>query len=234
MTPAEQARPRVGVRITPRLECAGEYLADVRALDAAGADSLWPDGDEDPWLVLAATAAVTGRMRLVLPVSAGDVAGAAGSDGPWWRRLAALQRLSRTRIVVRAAPAVAAQLLRAAACPVFVELPDAVDGRGWLPADGRMPAGIVQPEQREPPAAAAAADRRTAAPPGKQAAEPRAAETWLRVGTVVDRASWRSTLAACREAGCTGVVVPFAARLVDLLRNPDPDEDRSDLQLAQG
>lgn len=230
MTVASGTRPRVGVSIAPRLECAGEFLADVRALDAAGADSLWPEGDEDPWLVLAATAAVTGRMRLVLPVSAADVvAAAAGASGPWGRRLAALQRLSRSRIVVRAAPAFAAQLVPVAACPVFVELADAADGPAWQPADGPAPAGIVRPAPSDPPKASAAADRRWSAPSGTPGAE-----TWLRIGPVTDRAAWRQTLAACRQAGCTGVVVPFAARLVDLLRNPDEYEDRSDLQLAQG
>jgi hypothetical protein len=32
----------------------------------------------------------------------------------------------------------------------------------------------------------------------------------------------------------TGLVVPHDARLVDLLRRPDEDDDRSDLSLAQG
>jgi hypothetical protein len=36
------------------------------------------------------------------------------------------------------------------------------------------------------------------------------------------------------EAGATGIVVPLDPRLLDLLRNGDEEEDRSDLGLAQG
>jgi hypothetical protein len=36
------------------------------------------------------------------------------------------------------------------------------------------------------------------------------------------------------EAGASGVIVPADPRLLDLLRNGDEEDDRSDLQLAQG
>src|SRR6202008_4823434 len=44
---------KIGVRLPRQFEDSGEYLADARAMDAAGVDSLWLDdiGDE-PWLLL--------------------------------------------------------------------------------------------------------------------------------------------------------------------------------------
>jgi hypothetical protein len=56
---------RIGVRMTLAGD-AGELFADAKAVEAAGADSLWFDvGDGDPYVVLAALAAVTWRVRLV-------------------------------------------------------------------------------------------------------------------------------------------------------------------------
>ena len=66
----------------------GELFADARALETAGADSLWPAGDVDRLMVLAALAAVTWRARLV----------AVGAVDPEAAR--ALDRLSRGRLVV--------------------------------------------------------------------------------------------------------------------------------------
>ena len=55
----------IGVRLIPSGD-AGELFADAKAVEAAGADSLWIDGvDGDPYVVLAALAAVTWRVRLV-------------------------------------------------------------------------------------------------------------------------------------------------------------------------
>jgi len=55
----------IGVRLTPTGD-AGELFADAKAVEAAGADSLWIDAtDGDPYVALAALAAVTWRVRLV-------------------------------------------------------------------------------------------------------------------------------------------------------------------------
>jgi hypothetical protein len=163
---------QIGVQVTPRFERLGEFLADVRALDAVGAHSLWLDGDEDPWLVLAAAAAVTGRMRLVLPTAAATV------DAPPLRaqRLATLQRLAQQRVIV---------------CDP--------------PVDVTADAGAPMPAGR-----------------------------WVRIALPADISGWRALLHACEQAGVAGVVVRNDHRLLDLLRNPDQDDDRSDLQLAQG
>lgn len=54
---------------------AGELFADARAIEAAGADSLWADAaDGDPYVLLAALAALTWRVGLVAvgaPATAG-------------------------------------------------------------------------------------------------------------------------------------------------------------------
>src|SRR5256712_13600203 len=46
----------------------GELFADARALESAGADSLWvlARDDQDPWILAAALAATTWRARLVV------------------------------------------------------------------------------------------------------------------------------------------------------------------------
>ena len=70
---------------------ASELFADARALESAGADSLWviARDDADAWTLAAGIAAVTWRARIV-------VAGA--TDRPGAR--ATVERLSRGRLVV--------------------------------------------------------------------------------------------------------------------------------------
>ena len=64
----------IGVRLTPTGD-AGELFADAKAVEAAGADSLWVDAaDGDPYVALAALAAVTWRVRLVARGAVADVA----------------------------------------------------------------------------------------------------------------------------------------------------------------
>ena len=64
-TGAMPAPLRIGVRLTLAGD-AGELFADAKAVEAAGADSLWIDAaDGDPYVLLAALAAVTWRVRLV-------------------------------------------------------------------------------------------------------------------------------------------------------------------------
>jgi hypothetical protein len=63
----------VGVRLSPAGDV-GELFADAKAVEAAGADSLWIDAaDGDPYVVLAALAAVTWRARLVARGASEDV-----------------------------------------------------------------------------------------------------------------------------------------------------------------
>ena|SRR5689334_1729779 len=128
---------------------AAEFLADVRALEAAGADTIELEGDGvEQQVMLGAIAAVTHRVRLRLPNR--DLEGI-------------LDRLSRGRSLV----------------------------------------GIPE------------------------------GETWVSVAMPPDRDSWAAMVREQEAAGVTGVIVPWDPRLIDLLRNPEP-EDRSDLLMSTG
>jgi hypothetical protein len=59
-------------------------------------------------------------------------------------------------------------------------------------------------------------------------------EVWARIDMPTDREAWRRLRQEFADAGATGVIVPGDPRLLDLLRNGDEDDDRSDLGLAQG
>jgi hypothetical protein len=71
---AAPAPLRIGVRLKLAGD-AGELFADAKAVEAAGADSLWIDAaDGDPYVLLAALAAVTWRVRLVARGAPTDIA----------------------------------------------------------------------------------------------------------------------------------------------------------------
>ena len=140
---------KVAVIMPSSIADAGDYLANARALDAAGAEMIAVDGDaEQQWLILAAIAAVTTRVRLRAPSG---------------QRIELLDRLSRGRALAH------------------------------------DPAG----------------------------------ERWVAIPLPADRASWAAALREHEQAGATGVVVPWDERLIDLLRNSEP-EDRSDLLMSTG
>jgi len=155
--PADPAppAPRIGVRLTLPGD-AGELFADVRALEAANVDALWADAaDADPYVVLAACAAVTWRVALV-------AFGAPNGSGR-----ATCELLARGRLVI-----------------------------------------------------------------AEDAA--RSGERWIRQGFPESKLAWREARAAALKDGATGIVLPNDPRLLDLLRNPDVDDDRSDLDIAVG
>ena len=89
---------KVGVLLPSRFEDPGEFIADGRAMEAAGVDSVWleDDGGHDPIVVLAAIAAVTGQLclGLILPNSS------AAFETLSWRGFETLQQLSRRRGMV--------------------------------------------------------------------------------------------------------------------------------------
>jgi hypothetical protein len=140
---------KVAVILPAAIGDAGDYLANARALDAAGAEMIAVDGDPElQWMVLAAIAAVTARVLLRAPSE---------------HRLELLDRLSRGRALAK------------------------------------EPAG----------------------------------ERWVPIPLPADRTSWAAVLHDQEQAGATGVIVPWDERLIDLLRNPEP-EDRSDLLMSTG
>ncbi len=85
---------KIAVRMPAVVRDAGEFLADVRALEAAGADTVWFEAaTPEQWVVLGAVATVTHRIRIGL-------AGAADSLGGQ----AALAILGGGRVVTDHAP----------------------------------------------------------------------------------------------------------------------------------
>ena len=112
---------KVGVVFPSRFEEPGEFLADARAMETAGVDSIWlreQDVGLDPLLMLAAIAAVTSRLRLGLipespyppiPESPSPLAEEAESPSPLagegrgggldQRQISTLQQLSRNRLI---------------------------------------------------------------------------------------------------------------------------------------
>jgi hypothetical protein len=149
-------RPLVDLHIGVRFALAddpGALFADGRAVEAAGAHSIWFDADAgDPYVALAALAAVTWRIALV----------------------------------AMGAP-------RGAGRPTCAAL-----------AGGRL---VVAEESDE---------------------------KWVHAPFPADRKTWREVRAAALASGATGVTLPNDARLIDLLRNPDQEDDRSDLNIAVG
>lgn len=89
---------KVGVLFPSRFEDSGEFIADGRAMEAAGVDSVWmeDDGGHDPIVTLAAIAAVTGRLclGLILPNSS------SAFETVSWKGFETLQHLSRHRGMV--------------------------------------------------------------------------------------------------------------------------------------
>jgi hypothetical protein len=199
---------RVAVALPSSFDDVGEYLADATALEAAGADTIWLENTAfDPWVLLGGIAAVTHRVGLgCMLASAGALT--RSSLGP---PIAALHKLSRGRIVValpdqgKLTEHVAA--LRAAGARIFTT---SAHEKG---ADGcifRVDSADQLPSKSEPQF-----------------------EMWAAIAAPPDRESWAQVLSSFDAAGANGVIVPWSARLVDLLRNPEPD-DRTDLLISTG
>src|SRR5260370_5465660 len=89
--------PRVAVTLPAEPDEVGEYLADVTALEAAGAHAVWvEDTGPDPWVMLGALAAITHRLILGCLITSPAEWPAARLD----RAARTLQTLSRGRIGV--------------------------------------------------------------------------------------------------------------------------------------
>jgi alkanesulfonate monooxygenase SsuD/methylene tetrahydromethanopterin reductase-like flavin-dependent oxidoreductase (luciferase family) len=59
-------------------------------------------------------------------------------------------------------------------------------------------------------------------------------ERWVRVAFPKDRAAWRELRAKHEAEGVSGLLLLNDPRLLDLVRNPDVEDDRQDLKLAFG
>jgi hypothetical protein len=199
---------KVGVQLPATIDDVGEYLADVTALEAAGADTIWVDDTAlDPWIVLGAMAAVTHRVELGCRL---------GSLRMWapsrlGASVAALQALSRGRTVVglpeRGNPSKHIAALRTAGSKVLA-----------AGSHDKTSDGVIVAVQSADQIGGATGTY---------------IEVWAAIAIPPDREAWTSILSAYEAAGATGVIVPWDARVVDLLRNPEPD-DRSDLLMSTG
>ena len=276
---------KVGVKMPYRMGHPGEYLADARALEAAGVDSLWvsegmirPADAERPyppsldvWTLLAALAAVTHRVRLGTSVSV---------VAQWPPVLFAvtittLDHLSQGRMVVgagvgwervqfeangmafedrgrrtdeflqvvrqlwsgdpaafegdfyRVPPIRLAPPFRPGGPPVLV---GGFSEPGYRRA-ARMGDGFIhgggRPEKVGSVLSRVLELREAAGRSGDF-------ELWVQVRPPDGRAAWKEMLRDYEAAGATGLILPFDPRLLDLLRNPDEEDDRSDLLIAQG
>jgi Luciferase-like monooxygenase len=207
----------VGVLLAPRPEELGEWLADARAFEAAGAAALWVDPDPgpglDPLALLAALAALTSEALLVaLHPAAGDRPAAALA-----RTLATVARLSHGRLALAAdADRLGELTALLPGCAAFRRLP------GTPPAFERL-----RGEDEAGRAQAAASGRE-----GGEGDDP--AERWVQAAAPESRAAWRAALADAAAGAAAGLLVPAGPRLLDILRHPDDPEGRQDLQLAQG
>jgi len=218
----------VGVRLPRQFEDSGDYLADARALESAGADSLWlDDAGHDPWLLLAGMATITGRIRLIAPVSSAELRDSQDLGA----KIATLSRLSRGRLVLAVDGALESPaavdgvmaLARRSQCCVLLD--SSSDRRVGL-ADGVV--GFSESPERF----RAAIEPLTKLREREKLTGP--FERWAAIKMPDDREGWRLLRRDYEHAGATGLIVPADPRLLDLLRNGDEEEDRSDLGLAQG
>jgi hypothetical protein len=113
----------VGVLLARQPEELGEWLADARAFEAAGAAALWVDPDPgsglDPLALLAALAALTSAAMLVAAPPTDRPAAALAST------LATVGRLSHGRLALTGDPGRLAELTAVApGCHAFRRLPE--------------------------------------------------------------------------------------------------------------
>jgi hypothetical protein len=186
---------KIGVLMPGEAGQLGEFLADARALETAGAHALWLDeGAQDPWMLAAALATVTSRARLglsVAPQAAEDVL---------IPRLRTLDELSRGRAELRGSAAsagAARRLVRAVdRCRFFGE----GDEDSWAAlagtADGLVLSGLGPDEDRGriEHARARIGPARGSTP----------LECWIQVKLPEGHAGWRRMLSAYEAAGPTG------------------------------
>lgn len=210
---------RVGVKLPAATGRIGDYVADVSALEAAGADAIWLDAttpaSPEPWILLGAISAVTHRVRLGAMVDSG---------AEWPPAVDCLTRLSGGRVVVGVPPGrdleqrvELIRTLRSDSSPIRILIAcgsHAEAKRSALSADGVI------------------------VPGGDQGVRDLRAdgefELWVDLPIPPDRAGWAEMMAVYEAAGATGITVSWDPRIIDLLRNAGEPDDRTDLLIATG
>ncbi len=213
---------RVAVKLPAATGRIGDYLADVIALEAAGADSIWIDASTEAptevWILLGAIAAVTHRVRLGMRVDS-----AAG----WPAAVDTLGRLSGGRVVVGMRPAgetkaLVQQLSSRGSDPRRPSILTICDTYGEAERSAPLADGVILP--------AGAEDVRAL----RAGASQDDFELWVDASVPTDRAGWASLTAELEAAGATGILVSWDPRLIDLLRGAGEPDDRIDLLIATG
>jgi hypothetical protein len=218
---------RVAVKLPAAPGRIGDYLADATALEAAGADSIWLDAptetsieaSTEAWILLGAIASVTHRVRLGVTVD---------PAGGWPSGVDVLERLTGGRVVVgmprgSEAKALFEQLKRWRSaspspstliiCGSYAEAEKSV-----APAHG-----VIVPASEDEVRALRADSARDGD-----------FELWVDTSVPADKAGWARMIAGFSAAGATGIVVPWDARLIDLLRSAGEPDDRVDLLISTG
>jgi hypothetical protein len=208
---------RIAVRLPAATGRIGDFLPDVTALEAAGADSIWLDAripaSSEPWILLGAIAAVTHRVRL-----GATIVSTSTSAAGWPEAVDTLGRLSSGRVVIGLRPGrITKALDQIKSNPSILLLCRTADEarRSAHAADG-----VILPGGEEEVRAL-----RTREPDS---------ELWIDAAVPADKAGWVTTVAALETAGATGVIVPWDPRLIDLLRGAGEPDDRTDLLIATG
>lgn len=214
---------RVGVRLPAAPGQIGDYLADVTALEAAGADSIWLDTSTEasiePWILLGAIAAITHRVRLGTSI---------GSAAGWQAAVDTLVRLSVGRVVVgmrpgREAEVLVKQLKSRRSDPLAPSILIVCGTYGEAERSTLLADGVILPGSDEEVRALRAGR--------SQDGE---FELWVDAPIPSDRTGWVNTIAAFEAAGATGIIVHWDPRLIDLLRSAGEPDDRTDLLIATG
>jgi hypothetical protein len=205
---------RVAVRLPVATGRIGDYLADVIALEAAGADSVWLDATApasiEPWILLGAVAAVTHRIRLGVTV---------GAKAGWRGAVETLGRLSSDRLVLGMRPHSKVKTLKGSSAPLpsilFICASQSEAEQSALWSDGVILPGT--PDEV----------RTLRSLEGDF-------ELWVDVSVPSDKAGWVNMTGAMEAAGATGVIAAWDPRLIDLLRSAGEPDDRTDLLIATG
>ena len=205
---------RVAVRLPLATGRIGDYLADVTALEAAGADSAWLDAtaaaSTEPWILAGAVAAVTHRIRLGVTV---------GATAGWQGAVDTLGRLSGGRVVVGMPPRPDVNALKSSSASMESILL-VCTSHGEAERSAPMADGVIVP----------------GTPDEVRALRSKEAdfELWADVSVPSDKAGWVNMITEMEAAGATGIIVAWDPRLIDLLRSAGEPDDRTDLLIATG
>ena len=209
---------RVAVRLPAADGRIGDFLPDVTALEAAGADSIWLDAGSgastEPRILLGSIAAVTHRVRLGI---------SGGSETGWADAVDTLGRLTSGRVVVAVPPgrdprALASRLKSSASSPPCILFLCDTPGEAARLAEAGD--GVILRGDGEEVHALRAENANS--------------ELWVDSSVPPDKASWVTLVSTLEAAGATGVIINWTPRLIDLLRSAGEPDDRTDLLIATG